>query len=152
MEIQILSGIPGCGKTTWCQEDIRRGAVRCSADDFFLVEGKYTFDATKLDQAHGECFTKYLHWVKHTETSIIVDNTNIHAWEISPYVLGAQAFGRRVKIVQFLPKKSRLDYDWIKFCTARNTHGVLPRSIEVMWDAMKARDLPPWWEVHGEYV
>ena len=63
-------------------------------------------------------------------------NTNISAYEISPYYLAAEAYGYDVKILKFPCS--------VEVAKERNIHKVPDHVIEHM-----ARDiekpLPPWW-------
>jgi predicted kinase len=140
--VEILRGIPGCGKSRYVRAKYPRveGAITVSADDYFLKDGAYCFDPTKLPQAHAAClkrFTTYL--VRRYDAVLIVDNTNSTIAEIAPYYQLAQAFGYPCTIVEF-------DGD-VEVCAARNIHGVPLDVVQKIHDAMKKNDelLPPWW-------
>lgn len=106
----ILRGIPGCGKSAIAKaaENALQEAVKesCfdvkifSADDYFLsTEGVYEFDPKRIAQAHESCFRRFLDFIRMTDDMddvgrlAIVDNTNISAWEIAPYVLASTSYG-----------------------------------------------------------
>ena len=100
MTVRIYSGLPGSGKTTL-------GKAECDqvfeADQFFVNDrtGLYTFDPSKLSEAHAWCFRRFLTELMADDNSVVgVTNTNVSAWEISPYYQGALAFGREVKIIR----------------------------------------------------
>ena len=62
----ILRGIPGAGKST-CANVLSENAYPIfSADDFFIVDGEYVFNADKLHQAHAQC--------KHNTEQAMIDN------------------------------------------------------------------------------
>jgi hypothetical protein len=70
----ILRGIPGAGKTT-IAEICFPNFVKCSADDHFMVNGKYIFNRYELQLAHDNCFAKAFKNLK-AGKSVIIDNTN----------------------------------------------------------------------------
>ncbi|XP_064367330.1 NEDD4-binding protein 2 isoform X3 [Dromaius novaehollandiae] len=94
----LLRGVPGSGKTFLARallED-NPGGIILSTDDYFCKNGQYHYDANCLGEAHHwnrkrakEAFEKRL-------SPIIIDNTNIQAWEMKPYVTLAQQFKYKV--------------------------------------------------------
>lgn len=142
MKVIILSGISGAGKSTYIKKN-HPNAIVCSADDFFMIDGEYRFDPTKLGQAHATCFRKYLNQLSfatgyspHSE-DIVVDNTNTTAMEISPYVLAAEAYGVEYEIVTLVVDPS--------IATKRNVHKVPEKTVFAMAKKLAGRILPPWW-------
>jgi predicted kinase len=135
----ILSGISGSGKSTLAGE--HTGATIVSADRHFMQpDGSYAFDASKLGVAHASCFRSFVEAMQRGEGVIVVDNTNTTVEEISPYVLGAQAFGYSPEVVTVTVKVGRLPD-----CLARNTHGVTPDTLTRQFRRLNERTLPPWW-------
>ena len=52
----IMRGLPGSGKSTEAKSYIlTHGAVVVSADDFFMVAGKYRYNPAKIGDAHVAC-------------------------------------------------------------------------------------------------
>lgn len=99
MKVIVLRGISGSGKSTWAKEHYP-GAVIVSADDYFLQpDGEYDFRPEELNDAHEECYQKFIKAVLRKEPLIVVDNSNRTVWEISPYVMPAQSFGYDVEII-----------------------------------------------------
>lgn len=150
MNIVILSGVPGSGKSHYAVEHIRRKHryYYCSADDYFMTrDGVYQFDATKLPEAHGQCLRTYVEEVVRGPDAVgvvIVDNTNITVEELAPYVALASAYRVPVKLVTIL-------CDPIK-AHSRNGHGVPLHAVQRMDAALRARKLPPYWNVELETV
>lgn len=145
-KVTILRGIPGSGKSTLVKEivashtdDFMDMIEVVSADYFFIGgDGKYNFDPTKLDKAHSECFRSYILalMTKHY-SHIIVDNTNIHEFELAPYVLGATAFADEYKIVTLRCP--------LYLAAERNIHNVPKGTLEKMYFNLEHVRLPPFW-------
>lgn len=140
--VYVLRGLPGSGKSTWTLAV--PGAIVCSADDFFmkLGGGVYKHDPAKIGEAHAECFRKYLDALRDGKETVVCDNTNSTAAEISPYMLAAAAFGYEATIVLF-----RCD---VETALSRNTHKV-PASIMAQMARGIDHPLPPWWKVINSY-
>ncbi len=89
--VYIQRGLPGSGKSTRAKatkakfEALGFKVSIVSADHFFEKTGSYTFIPSKLDEAHKECFTKFLDAML-TDDVIIVDNTNTRVWEFANYI------------------------------------------------------------------
>lgn len=97
----IMQGQPGSGKSTLALSlSKEHGAVICSTDDLFLdVDGKYQFDPSKLGVNHKRNQEIAINLLKEGK-SVIVDNTNIYAWQAKPYVEAAVALGIEVQFVR----------------------------------------------------
>lgn len=100
MRVTILRGISGSGKTTWANAYANQALI-VSTDHFFLQEGVYQFDPLKLAEYHERCFREFLEGILAHAEWIIVDNTNISAWEYAPYVLAGRAYGYEVELRTF---------------------------------------------------
>lgn len=145
----IMRGVPGSGKSTYIANNFP-GAVVCSADHYFAMSGKYVFDPSKLGVAHGECFKKAAECVqllcaynernanRQSESVIVIDNTNIRATEIAPYVLLGEAYRFDVEIILLNVEPAR--------AAARNVHGVSATAVMSMYTTMWAQELPPYWK------
>ena len=96
LTVTILQGPPGGGKSTRARAlaDLT-GAVICSADDHMLEGGKYVFRAWKLPLAHHAC-RMMAQAALAKGLSVVIDNTNIRAWEARPYVEMALAAGAMI--------------------------------------------------------
>lgn len=142
-EVVILRGVPGVGKSTFAAKFFWCHVV--SADNFFLQDGIYRFDPSKLGQAHQQCLRDYTGHVV-ARHSVLVDNTNITTTEIAPYVSLAEAFGLSVKIINLHSSLSPADL------ARRNVHGVpenvIANRIAVMVEEEKR--FLPWWKGYVE--
>jgi len=139
MKVVIMSGISGAGKSTYVKENFPTFRV-FSADHYFLNEnGEYKFEPNELNLAHQACFRNFTFAINDGIPRIVVDNTNLAAWEISPYLLAASSFGHKVEII-------RLNVD-VKVAIERNIHGVPAATIKRMARNFHSRDVMPWWNV-----
>ena len=90
----ILRGIPGSGKSTVAEMLSEGGKYPvCTADDFFMVDGEYKFDASKLYIAHCKCKDKVGYAMAEGYEKIFVANTNTTEKEMNPYFDLAKEFG-----------------------------------------------------------
>lgn len=145
LRVVVLRGPSGAGKSTfakWC-ESTRYNTFVVSADHFFTREsGEYVFDKSKLGLAHSQCFANFLK-VLRTEAAgfVIVDNTNTESWQISPYILAAQAHSLEYRIVE-------LGCDMPANVLAQhNIHGVDERTIQRQLHNL-SKPLPMEWRKH----
>ena len=97
-EIHAIVGGNGCGKSTLAKS---LGGIHIEADQFFMVEGEYKFDASKLKEVHNNCLTRtksymYIHSSKDIAERIIVSNTFTQEWEMKPYYDLANEWGYKV--------------------------------------------------------
>lgn len=127
----ILRGISGAGKSTYTEANFPNATV-CSADKFFIKDGVYKFDPTKLGNAHAWCGDQFGQALKRGDETIVVDNTNTKLWEMKNYLETAARFGCEVKVV-------RLTVD-PKIAAARNLHGVPADKVQQMQD--RFQDFP----------
>jgi predicted kinase len=82
----IMRGPSGFGKSTKAKELADKyNAVVCSADDYFMKDGSYNFDITKLGEAHGRCFKKFEIAIKNGD-NVIIDNTNLKPQDVEKYL------------------------------------------------------------------
>ena len=68
-----------------------------------------------------------------SEKNVVVDNTNIEAWECNPYVIMAQEFGYRVEFV----RSNTVWRNDVEECFKRNIHKVPKEVIQSMKDRMQ---------------
>lgn len=136
MNIYLMRGIPGAGKTTWIKKNLPENRVVVSADHYFMHDGQYIFDPTKLHDAHQHCFLRFFNEITKLfrTANLIVDNTNIELLDIAPYVAIAQVYDFDVTIVEF-----RIDPG---IAIARNIHGVPANKIISMANRMNTIRLP----------
>ena len=97
-ELFLLRGLPGSGKSTLAKS---LGGIRIEADQYFMEDGVYNFDASKLKNAHNYCQSQTQAWMKTDGEQvnverIVVSNTFTQEWEMKPYFEMAEKYGYRV--------------------------------------------------------
>lgn len=108
-------------------------AIHLSADDFFMVDGEYQFDGTKLKDAHAQCQKLAAEYMALGERLILIDNTNTMRWEMAPYLELAEQHDYMVVIAQ-----TNWLHEDAPLYAARNKHGVNLETIEAQmkrWEA-----------------
>lgn len=85
----ILRGLSGSGKSTMasliCSDNEDRLAI--SSDDYFTSEdGLYSFEPTKLKEAHEWCKSEVASAMCDEWEVIVVHNTFTRKWEVDPYL------------------------------------------------------------------
>ncbi len=91
-ELILLRGLPGSGKSTLakliCNQHVE-------ADMFFMEDGEYKFDPTKLKRAHEWCQNRVRVWMM-SGYNVVVSNTFTQEWEMEAYYKLAEQYGYRV--------------------------------------------------------
>jgi predicted kinase len=90
----LVRGCPGAGKTEFART-MGRGPL-VSADDYFMKNGFYDFDKTKLGAAHKYCQTETAAYMYEGKGCIFVANTFTTKSEMQPYYDLAKKYGYRV--------------------------------------------------------
>jgi predicted kinase len=152
----IMRGLPGCGKSYYIDTQLCNSALSSntdlevfSADHYFTDNnGIYRFDPKHLGAAHAACFKSYLDFLAQLDVMevpemLVVDNTNISAYEMAPYIQAANAYGLDHKIVTL----------WCnpKLAAQRNTHDVPNHTILAMYQKLLKEELPPFWKHQVTY-
>lgn len=83
VRLLIVRGLPGSGKSTYARS--RRGYVHVESDIFFMVDGEYRFDFSRLGEAHEWCFREVERHILDGR-SVVVSNTFTTIKELLPYV------------------------------------------------------------------
>ncbi len=101
-KLYLIRGVSGSGKTTLAKEMMLAfaaagiSAVNMAADDYFMKNGKYDFDASKLYQAHTWCKLYVRDMMVEDVERIIVHNTFTTEKEMKPYLTLAEKYGYEV--------------------------------------------------------
>lgn len=95
----VMRGCPGSGKSSTAKK-LGEGGVVLSTDDFFVEDGRYVFNPTRLGEAHDWNIKRALKAISEGVSPIVIDNTNVLGWQAKPYVQAALAAGYDVKIAE----------------------------------------------------
>ncbi|KAI5099205.1 NEDD4-binding protein 2-like 2 [Silurus meridionalis] len=128
----LMRGVPGSGKTTLARQISSSGpsGLILSTDDYFYQKDSYHFEPALLSTAHTWNQNRAKKAMLDEYTPVIIDNTNIQAWEMKPYVAAALEMGYRVDFVE--PDTSwKCDPAELE---KRNHHGVPKKSLINMLD------------------
>jgi predicted kinase len=83
----LLRGIPGSGKSTFAKSISNESTGHIESDMFFVKDGEYKFDGSRIKDAHNWCQDVVEHWMNSNEfETIIVSNTFTQEWEMKPYM------------------------------------------------------------------
>jgi ABC-type lipoprotein export system ATPase subunit len=92
-ELILLRGVPGSGKSTFAD---LIGGFRCEADMYFMVDGEYKFDITRIKDAHRWCKDECESYMVREKPKVIVSNTFTQEWEMESYYKLAEQYGYKV--------------------------------------------------------
>ena len=124
----ILRGLPGSGKSTFAKSIAKPWQI-FEADQFFMNNGNYEFDATKLKDAHQDCKDRVRNAMRPSllrgllYNTIVVSNTFTQEWEMKFYRVIAKKYGYRIFYVIIENRHGNT-----------NEHGVPEDKIQIMKD------------------
>ena len=99
--LYIIRGLPGSGKTTMADALVALASdkmIRLEADNYFIKNGVYQYDAAFITKAHEHCKQCFLRAMS-KGLDIIISNTSVKTWEWSEYKTLAEKEGYMVHIV-----------------------------------------------------
>ncbi|XP_041055556.1 NEDD4-binding protein 2-like 2 isoform X2 [Carcharodon carcharias] len=143
-ELVFMRGPPGSGKSTLSRLLLAQNpnGVVLSTDDYFCQNGVYWFDPNFLGEAHEWNQNRAKHSMNEGRSPIIIDNTNIQAWEMKPYA--QMAVERRYRVSFREPetwwKFNVIELENIEYCIIqaikmrRNKHRVPREKIIQMME------------------
>jgi len=127
-ELYIVRGIPGSGKSTFAKS-ICKPWQHVETDMFFMKNGEYKFDASKLKVAHQWCKNKVQVMMRPTpwnllfNRTIVVSNTFTQEWEMKTFLVLARRF--RYKVYTVIVENRH---------GGKNLHGVPEDKLQIMKD------------------
>ena len=123
MTVHIVRGPSGCGKSTFAEKlkneilnpswgELSISPAIHSADDWFTTkDGEYKFDPRFLSRAHTETLTRVMENL-YLDRDVIVANTFINYWEVSPYLWMAKLAG--VECIVYEPDITEENFHHLK--------------------------------------
>lgn len=126
----LMRGLPGSGKSTLARELLSSGprGVILSTDDYFAHKHGYSYQPCLIGEAHQWNQKRAEDAMQNGCTPIVIDNTNIQAWEMKPYVKMALERGYKV---DFCEPETSWKFDSSEL-ERRNKHGVPQEKITQM--------------------
>lgn len=119
--LYIVRGIPGSGKSTFAKT---LDGQHYEADMFFINDnGEYSFNPTKIKDAHQWCQGMVKSDMILEYPKIVVSNTATQEWEMNPYIDMAKEFGYTVFTVIVENRHGGI-----------NEHGVPEDKLQIMKD------------------
>lgn len=95
----IMRGLPGTGKSTIARLLAGRDGAVHSTNDYFVVGGRYRFDARLQKEYHAENFRAFVESLKRCVPVVVCDNTNIRYWNYQHYMGAARKEGYQVHTI-----------------------------------------------------
>jgi len=97
-ELFLLRGLPGSGKSTLAES---LGGFHVEADMYFINDGEYKFDGSKIKDAHQWCQNEVntamiLNHTTGVNKRIVVSNTFTQEWEMKAYTDLAESYDYQV--------------------------------------------------------
>ena len=129
-ELVLMRGLPGSGKSTKAKKIAGEIGVIYSTDDFFMVNGKYQYDAKMIGEYHQKNFKRTVEAMEEGKPLIVIDNTNIKLWEMKNYVIAGEQRGYAVRIEE---PETPWAFSY-RQCAKKNAHGVPEETCKRMRD------------------
>ena len=128
--LYLVRGIPGSGKSTFAKQ---LGATHFETDTYFMVDGEYKFDPTKLREAHNWCqgeveLAMIMNQTTGDHSDIVVSNTFTQEWEMKVYYDMAKTYGYTVFSVIVENRHG-----------GENLHGVPEDKVQIMKDRFEVQ-------------
>ena len=99
MELVLIRGLPGSGKTTMALVLAMVGYEHHEADHYFERKGPYRFDAAELQKAHAWSFERAKDSMERGARCVVA-NTFTRRWEMQPYMDAAKDSGATVRVIE----------------------------------------------------
>jgi len=119
-ELVLIRGLPGSGKSTMAKVLALVGYEHFEADMYFMKNGRYCYDRTRIRDAHAWCQQQTREALR-AGKRVVVSNTFTRLQEMQPYL----EMGAKVRVIEAKGQ-------W------KNVHGVPEETLQAMearWEA-----------------
>lgn len=100
MQLVLIRGLPGSGKSTMAKALARAGFEHFEADTYHMNnEGDYCFDRANAKAAHEWCQQETRKALERGK-QVVVSNTFIQLWEMVPYFDMAKVLGIEPNVLE----------------------------------------------------
>lgn len=120
-DLFLIGGVSGSGKSTMAAALAQPGDLVVAADDYFMVNGKYTFVKEEVPLAHAWCFKKAEEGIKEGRR-VFVTNTFTTTQHTAPYHALAHEYGYRVFDLVALNTHGNNDVHGVTVSTKAHQH------------------------------
>ena len=135
-EVIIIRGVPGSGKNCLIYDleyDNNSNFSIISFNDFFIKDGTYKFDRTLINKAYSYSFQKFINCLQINIPKIYINNINNNKWMYNNYIILAQIYNYKVKIIEILCD----DQNYLYYFNKRSKHNTpmnYSKNIYNNWD------------------
>ncbi len=99
MQLILIRGLPGSGKSTIARQFAALGFAHYEADMFFTApDGSYSYDPARAGEAHSWCLCQAIAALA-AGRDVVVANTFTRRYELASYRAVAEALGADVEIM-----------------------------------------------------
>ena len=119
MNLFLIRGLPGAGKTSLVHHLIDFDDTFVASDDFMVnANGDYEYNKDRQPEVHGKCLDTVKESMKKKVHRIFVHNTFTTEWELAKYATLAQEYNYKV---HYIVKENRHN--------GISKHGVPPETL-----------------------
>lgn len=127
----LLRGVPGAGKSTLAK--MLNADAHFETDNFFVREGVYNFEPSKIGMAHEWCQAQVdnamlVDYTSNLYETIVVSNTFTQEWEMEAYYEMAKQYKYRVISIVVENRHGGV-----------NNHGVPEDKVQAMRDRFEIK-------------
>lgn len=129
----LMRGITGSKKSTLAKQLVDQGQI-FSTDDYFMVDGRYNFDASLLGIYHNKNVNRVKDAMVSGISPVVIDNTNLTLGDMQLYLEMAKEFDYEITVAQInLDCVGELDsYDLIRFTPSLLGGWPAPEAVTTM--------------------
>lgn len=129
--VYFIRGESGLGKTTLAKKMAKAwNLAHIEADQYFMKDGEYEYDRSKIGDAHGWAQEELAKHVKACQPCV-VSNTFIQLWELRGYLECCS--NTRIVVITLLKEGERREY--------KNVHGVDDEHVQKQ--SKRWEEIPP---------